>query len=176
MNYRVSDRFCFLHTACWTNLIQLGWFWWKYRTWEFLYRSICHFGLLYHYRLSFVLGVPHHFYPLPLSFFLLVLPDGHILGVHTRVLSFLFIVVLSWLFLPSTLEFFYSSANKNNFKGKALCRVQVNTGTSHIYCLTTTTIFPSVCTCKHTYIRKKKQLYYNLLVCFFFQMCVYYNG
>ena len=27
----------------------------------FLYRLICHLGLLYHYRVSFVLDVPYHF-------------------------------------------------------------------------------------------------------------------
>ncbi len=60
----VSDQFLFLRAACLANLkgsMGLIQVWRKLRPWGFLYRSIWHLDILYHYRLSFVLGVPHHF-------------------------------------------------------------------------------------------------------------------
>jgi hypothetical protein len=48
---------------------QSGWFWRNHRTWGFLYRSICHLGLLLT-RVSFVRDVPDHsgLDPFPCSF------------------------------------------------------------------------------------------------------------
>jgi hypothetical protein len=40
---------------------QWGWFWRKFRTWGFVYHLICHLGLLYHYRVSFVRDLLFHF-------------------------------------------------------------------------------------------------------------------
>ncbi len=98
----------------------LDWFWWKHRPWEFHYRSICHHSLLYHYHTTFVRGVQHHFYPLPLSFFLRVLPKRHMLGVwFTSLSTFLLIIVSVWHFLPSDLVIFYSTANKHVASGDA---------------------------------------------------------
>jgi hypothetical protein len=39
---------------------QWGWFWLSHRTYGSLYRLTCHLGLLYHFRVSFVLDVSHH--------------------------------------------------------------------------------------------------------------------
>ena len=62
----------------------------------FLYRSICLLGLSYHYRVSFVLVVKHHFYPPPSSLSLRILPEQHMLGFSFTVLSaFVLIIVLS---------------------------------------------------------------------------------
>ena len=121
---------------------------------------ICHLGLLYHYRVSFVLGVPHHFYPLPSSFFLRVLPKCYRLGVHFRSLSFfLLIIVLVWPFFPSGFVRFYSAGNKQNasFPLKLpLCGVMsgdttvLTTQSYHISYLPLPALLPSRCVCVST--------------------------
>ena len=56
-----SDQFRFLRAACFANIKgSVGLILAKYRTGGFLYRLICPLGLLYHYRVSFVLGALHH--------------------------------------------------------------------------------------------------------------------
>jgi hypothetical protein len=111
--------------------------------------SICHLGLLHHYRIlyhysvewilwhcrvSFVLGVPHHSYTLPSSFSLRVLPKWHMLGVYFRSLSdFLLIIVLVWHFLPYVFAPFDSTTNKHT-QTRTTCLLPVTVDTSvHIY-------------------------------------------
>ncbi len=69
--------------------------------------------------ISLVPGVLDHFWPLPSSFPLRVLPKRHMLGVYFKVLSVvLLVIVIEWHFLPLVFTLFYSPGNKHEGKVK----------------------------------------------------------
>ncbi len=83
-------------------------------SWGFVPPLIFHLGLLYRCLVSFVLVSPPHFLPLPSSFSSVFCPyDTCWVFIQVTTSSvFLFLIVLTRYFLPSTLDFFYSTTNK----------------------------------------------------------------
>jgi hypothetical protein len=97
---------------------------------------ICHLGLLYHYRVSFVLDVFHHSKILPSSFLLGGLPKRHMWKVfHINYIGFSWLhIVVVWQFSLSDFAFFYSAENKPPLNGDSSIGFSARLSFSATFC------------------------------------------